>query len=229
MRLNLASSLSLLGDNQAAAKLVGYDRLGNAALTANWPALANAAQATGAHYWDQSGYWNSAALLIASGHGDTLVQLYDAARPLVSVGRISLDRLAQPETIIALRKAGRQAEADHLLAQFREGKARLPNGGFLGDDKRFSVGVAAALTGNREAAIQALDHWSRVKPFRLAPIPMMALRYDPTFGWLASDPRFGEIEDRVRLAINAQRQKAGLPPLSRTSWIGDPKTFLTKN
>ncbi len=229
MGLNLASTLSLLGDNQAAAKLVGYDRLGSAALTGNWTALANAAQTTGAHYWDQSGYWNSAALLIASGHGDTLVQLYDAARPMVADGRISVDRVAQPETIVALRRAGRQAEADRLLTQYRRAKDRLPNGGLLGDEKRFSVGVVASLTGNRDAAIRALDHWSRVKPFRLAPIPAMALRYDPTFGWLASDPRFGEIEDRIRLAINVQRQKAGLAPLSRTSWISDPKTFLTKN
>jgi|tagenome__1003787_1003787.scaffolds.fasta_scaffold20947759_1 TolB-like protein/DNA-binding SARP family transcriptional activator len=229
MRLNLASTLSLLGDNQAAAKLVGYDRLGTAALSRDWPALANAARAMGANYWDQSGYWNSAALLVASGHGDTLVQLYDAARPLVAEGRISADRLAQPETIIALRKAGRQAEADRLFTQFQEGKARLPNGGILGDEKRFSVGIAAALTGNREAAIRALDHWSRTRPLRLAPIPAMALRYDPTVGWLASDPRFSAIEDRVRLALNAHRQKAGLAPLPRPAWISDPKALLTKN
>lgn len=229
MRLNLAATLSLLGERRAAAKLVGYDRLGSAALTRNWPALANAAQAMGAHYWDQSGYWNSAALLIASGHGDTLVQLYDAARPLVAAGRISADRLAQPETIVALRKAGRQAEADRLLAQFRQEKDRLPDGGILGDEKRFSVGVAAALTGDREIAIRTLDQWSRTRPLRLMPIPAMALRYDPTCGWLASDPRFPAIEDRVRLAINAQRQKAGLALITRAAWISDPMALLTKN
>jgi hypothetical protein len=63
----------------------------------------------------------------------------------------------------------------------------------------------------------------------MAPIPAMALRHDPVFGWLSSDPRFPVIEDRIRLAINAERRKAGLAPISRESWIGDPETLLTKN
>lgn len=229
MRLNLASALSLLGENHAAARLVGYDRLGVAALTSNWPALAQATEAMGAQYWDQYGFWNTASLLIDTGHSDTIVKLYDAARPLVAAGQMSADAVAQPETIIALRKAGRRAEADRLLAQLRAQKARLPSGGVLGDEKHFSVAVIAALTGDRETAIRGLDQASRQKPFRMASIPAMALRYDPVFGWLSNDPRFAAIEDRIRVAINAERIKAGLPPLSRESWIGDPKTLLTKN
>lgn len=228
MRLNLASARSLVGDNRAAAKLVD-DRLGVAALTSDWSGLAETAQSMGAEYWDQYGFWNTASLLIASGHSDTLVRLYDAARPLVAKGLISADRLAQPELVIALRNLGRRPEADSLLAQFRQTCERLPERGMLGEQKRFSAGVIAALTGNREAAIRALDYWSRVRPYRLMPIPAMALRYDPIFGRFASDPRFPPIEDRLRLTINAERQRAGLPPVSRESWISDPKTLLTKN
>jgi tetratricopeptide (TPR) repeat protein len=229
MRLNLASALSLLGDNRGAAKLVGYDRVGTAALTSNWTALAAAVEAMGADYWDQYDFWNVAGLLIDSGHAATLVKLYDEAQPLIASGRLSPDNVAQPEAIAALRSAGRRADADRLLAQYRQKKDRFPNRGLLGDEKQFAEGVIAALTGDRETAIRVLDRWSRQRPFRMAPIPAMALRHDPVFGWLSSDPRFPVIEDRIRLAINAERRKAGLAPISRESWIGDPKTLLTKN
>ena len=57
----------------------------------------------------------------------------------------------------------------------------------------------------------------------------MALRYDPALAPLASDPRFVAIEDRVRIAVNGIRQNVGLPPISQSAWISDPKTLLTKN
>jgi hypothetical protein len=57
----------------------------------------------------------------------------------------------------------------------------------------------------------------------------MSLRYDAVFGWLANDPRFLVIDDRLRAAVNRERAKAGLAPLSREAWISDPKTLLTKN
>ena len=65
MRLDLAAALSLVGDNRAAAKLVGYDRLGVAALTSDWSGLAQTAQSMGPEYWDQYGFWNTISLLIA--------------------------------------------------------------------------------------------------------------------------------------------------------------------
>lgn len=229
MRLNLASALSLVGDNRAAAKFVGYDRVGIAALTSNWPALAQAAESMGPQYWDQYDFWNTPALLIQTGHSDTIANLYDMAKPLIASGRISLDKVARPETIIALRNVGRRAEADRLFAQFRKFNGALPKGGILGDEKRFGSGIIAALTGDRETAIRVLDQWSRRRPFRITPIPAMALRHDPIFGSLASDPRFAAIEDRVWLAVNAERAKAGLPPVSHEAWIGDAKALLTKN
>jgi tetratricopeptide (TPR) repeat protein len=229
MRLNLASALSALGDNRAAAKLVTNDHLGAAVLTSNWPALAQAVEASGPAYWDQYDYWNQAALLIDSGHADTLVKLYDEAEPLIASGRLTPDKVAQPEAIVALRKVGRRADAERLLGQLRRKEDRLPNVGLFGEEKQFSAATVAALIGDSRTALRLLDQWSRRKPFRMTPIPAMALRYDPVFGWLASDPRFPAIEDRLRLAINGERVKAGLPPLSREAWIGDPQTLLTKN
>jgi len=229
MRVNLASALSVLGDNREAAKFVAYDRVGTAALASNWPALAAAVEAMGADFWDQYGFWNTAALLIESGHSDTIVKLYDIAQPLIASGHLPSGAVAQPETIIALRRAGRGAEAERLLAQLRREKAKLPNVGLLGDEKQFGAAAIAALTGDRETALRLLDQWSKQKPLRMASAPAMALRHDPVFGSLASDPRFPVIEDRIRFAINGERQKAGLVPLSREAWIGDAKSFLTKN
>ena len=229
MRLNYASALSLLGENRAAGKLIGYDRLGSAALTGDWNGLARTARSMGAQYWDQYSYWNSAALLIASGNSDVLVRLYDQARPLIVDKRLSIERVTQPETIVALRRIGRNADADKLLSRYRQDQDRLPDRGLLGEQKRFSVAIIAALTGNRDAAVRGLDEMSRRKPFRLATIPAMALRYDPVFGWLATDPRFAAIDERLRAAVNAERQKAGLAPIAREAWISDRQSLLTKN
>jgi hypothetical protein len=33
----------------------------------------------------------------------------------------------------------------------------------------------------------------------------------------------------MRLAVNRERAKVGLPPISHEAWISDPKTLLTKN
>jgi hypothetical protein len=38
-----------------------------------------------------------------------------------------------------------------------------------------------------------------------------------------------ESDERLRAYVNAERAKAGLPPISRESWISDPKALLTKN
>jgi uncharacterized protein YkwD len=57
----------------------------------------------------------------------------------------------------------------------------------------------------------------------------MSLRYDPSFAPLAGDRRFPTIDERVRAAVNAERAKAGLSPITRDAWVSDPRTLLTKN
>jgi hypothetical protein len=228
MRLNLASVQSVLGENRSAARLMGHDRLGTAALTGNFAELAQLADAMGPQFWSQAEFWNVASLLVASGHSETLVNLYDASNP-ASLKRADFDKIALPETIIALRQAGRRPEAERLLQVYRQHQQRLPTKGLLGEEKQFGAAVIASLSGDREAALRLLDQGSRREPFQLAHIPAMALRYDPMFAWLSRDPRFLGIEDRLRAAINSQRLKAGLPALGRDAWVGDPKTLLTKN
>jgi TolB-like protein len=228
MQLNFAATLAQLGQRQQAAQVMASDPVAHAALTGNWNALASATERLGAGFWNISGFWNSAGLLVASGHSDAIVRFYDRDRFLNAPEIRNSDNVAIPETIVALRRAGRNGDAEKLLKMLADRKNRLPDSGLLGEEKNIGATAIASLKGDRETAIRGLDEWSRHRPVELTPIPAMALRYDPVFSWLASDRRFPAIEDRLRTAINAERAKVGLPPISREAWISDPKTLLTK-
>lgn len=228
-KLNLAATLGQLGERRAAANLVPYDAVGTAALNGDWSRLARAADALGYGFWDQSGFWNAASLLVASGHSNALASFYYRDRAQMRSGTIDLHDVAIPEMIVALRNTGHRADADQLFIAMRDYMRRLPKAGLLGEQRSFAEGFIAALTGDRETAIRKLDEWTRRNPLNMSHIPAMALRYDPAFGWLASDPRFPAIEDRIRAAINRERAKVGLAPISQQDWISDPKALLTKN
>jgi hypothetical protein len=227
-RLNLGAVLAELGERRAAAELVGYDPIAAATLSANWKALARDVQALGPAFWDRQSFWNVAALLIASGQADVLADLYYRDLPLVRSGVVDIHDIARPEMVVALRQTGHTADANRLLAQYRQHLDRLPNVGLFAEEKLMGSAAVAAITGDRETAIHRLDESTKRSPFYYA-IPAMALRYDPVFASLSNDPRFPAIEDRIRTVVNSERQKAGLPPISREAWISDPRTLLTKN
>jgi tetratricopeptide (TPR) repeat protein len=227
MRLNLAATLAQLGERRRAVALMSDDPRATAALTGNWTKLASAADDLGPGFWDQSNWWNIAGLLVASGHSNAIARFYERDRP---IARMRSDvNVALSDTIVALRDAGLNRDAAELMNIMRSRQAQLPNAGLLGEQK---VGMAAdieALSGNRDGAIHALDRFSRLYPLDMTHIPAMALRYDPVFRSLVGDPRFTVIEERVRVAVNAERAKASLPPISKQAWVSDPKTLLTKN
>ena len=132
-------------------------------------------------------------------------------------------------TIIALRNSGLVAEADRLVCIYREATLRLPRTGLLGEEREVDLIIIAVLTGRNEQALRGLDQLSRRNPASIELNPAMSLRYHPGFAALAGDPRFAAIDERLRTAMNVQRQQAGLPPIDREAWISDPKTLLTKN
>jgi TolB-like protein/DNA-binding SARP family transcriptional activator len=228
-RFDLATVLAELGEHKRAFELMNSDSIAAAALNSDWRGLARAASSIGPEYWNISKFWNSASLLVQSGEGDAVVAMYDRDRSLVGTGAVNAEDIASPATIVALRRAGRSSDADRLLAQMRSIDAAMPNRGLLGADKEVRGLMIAALSGDRDTAIRGLDEISRRDPLMLAYIPAAALRYDPAFAPLASDPRFLATEDRVRVAINGVRQNVGLPPIGHSAWISDPKTVLTKN
>ena len=229
-RFGLASALAKLGERRQAQMLMHDDPLADAALTADWPRVAREARSLGRGYWDfAESYWNLSVLLVASGHSDVIVELYDRARPLLASRQLEWDRVAKPMTVIALRKVGRGVEADRLLSIFRHVALRLPRSGQLGEDRELDLTMVAALSGRNEEAIRALDDWSRRRPVLFDHNPAMSLRHYPVFAPLAGHPRFAEIDERMRSSINGARRQAGLPPIDRQAWISDSRTLLTKN
>ena len=183
----------------------------------------------GPHYWDRSNLWASAALLVRSGHGDVLIRLYDQSKPLIRSGKVDVDLVAVPGTILALRNAGRAQDAARLLSQFSKTNAKLPDKGLGGRIKEVNLAQIAALSGRSDEALKRLDRLSREAPLVLITIPSMSLFNSPFYRQLSGEPRLLQADERLRSALNSERRKAGLPPISREDWISDPKKLLTKN
>jgi TolB-like protein/DNA-binding SARP family transcriptional activator/Tfp pilus assembly protein PilF len=228
-RFYLASALALLGERDGAAALVDSDPIAQAILHADWPRFSMAASGLGRDYWDRANTWNSARLFLATGRSSELVRLYDEAKPLVQSGEIDRIAIAIPEVVLALRQAGRRAEADKLLEDFRANSAKLPHSGLGGTFRDVNLALIAILSGREEDAMARVEALSRRYPAGLSIIPAMSLFNDPFFGRLKNDPRLASSDERVRDYVNRERRKAGLPPIGRDAWISDPNTLLTKN
>ncbi len=228
-RFTLASTLGELGERREAQSLMRDDVLASAILSADWPRVAREARSLDREYWEYArSYWNLSALLVATGNSSVIVQLYDQARPLLESGELEWKRAARPMTIIALRNAGRAAEANRLLSIYRTATLRLPRRGLFGDERELDLIMIAVLTGRHEQALSALDNLAKRNPAAIELNPAMSLRYHPAFSPVANDPRFAAIDERLRASLNAERQRADLPPISREAWISDPTTLLTK-
>jgi len=183
----------------------------------------------GPHYWDRSNLWASAALLVRSGHGNVLVRLYDQSKPLIRSGEVDVDLVAVPGTILALSNAGRTEEAAQLLSQFTKTNAKFPDEGLGGRIKEVNLAQIAALSNQRDEALNRLDRLSRKAPLVLITLPSMSLFNSPFYQQFSGDPRLFQADERLRAALNTERLKAGLSTISREDWISDPKTLLTKN
>ena len=229
MKFWLASPLAQLGERGQAAQLMTYDPTTHAILTADWQGLAEECGRSGRDFWDRATLWNSARLLIQTGHSDVLVKLHDEVQPLVRSGRISIKNIAIPETAIALRQAGRMADAERILKIFNERSARYPPAGIGHVQRQMDLAFLAAFQGRKEAALKQIDDLSRRRPLALATVPLMSLVYLPEYQSLRNDPRLLASDERVRAAVNSERAKAGMPAIARSDWLSDPKTLLTKN
>lgn len=226
----LASTLALLGERREAAKLMVGDPLALAVLNGDWKALGAVAGGMGTDYWGYGpGYWNLDSLLLDTGQSRVIVDLYDKAQPFVAKGSVSSDRFLGMTTALALFQNGRSAEAQKLWDRGQQLDSQLPRVGKLRDERDYSLAISRAFKGDTGPLIAALDRRSRERPFDLAQLPAMSLRYVPMFRPVLRDPRFEVIDERIRTWINAERAKAGLPPISKQAWISDPKTLLTKN
>jgi TolB-like protein/DNA-binding SARP family transcriptional activator/Tfp pilus assembly protein PilF len=229
IRFNYASSLSALGERKQAAHLMQFDPLAVALLRGDWNAVAAEAAREGRDFWDRSDLWGAATLLVASGHSDVLVRLYDQTQPLIRSGAIDMELVAVPATVLALRQKGRNAEANRLLQTFAGYNAKFPPRGIGGLVKQMNAAATAALTGRNDEAIRLLDNVSRQQPLALDPFPAWSLVHSPYFSAFKDDPRLAQIDERLRSAVNAERKKAGLSPIARAAWVSNPQTLLTMN
>lgn len=229
MRFYLANAFGWLGEPSEAARYVSFDPMAAAILTANWPRFRDAAAALGPDYWDRANFWSSARLLLATGQANELVRFYDESKPLVQSGALDINTIASPETALALRQAGRRTEAERMLRIFSENTNELPRAGLGGAIRELNLAIVAGLSGRDEEAIRRIDALSRRNPLALNTIPAMSLLNNPLFSGFKNDPRMVASDERLRLALNSERQKARLRPIAREAWISDPKTLLTKN
>jgi predicted Zn-dependent protease len=229
MKFWLASPLSLLGEHRQAAQLMTSEPVTQALLASDWQRFAKGSEQLGRRFWDRAFLWSSAKLLVASGHSDVLVKLYDEVQPLIRSGRLNSDNVAIPETAMALRQAGRQDEADRVLKAYARNSAKLPAAGIGNLQHQIDLAVLAALAGRNDTALDRLDSLSRHEPLALATIPAMSLTNNPSFGAFRNDPRLLASDERLRAAINSERAKSGMSPIGREAWTSDPKTLLTKN
>jgi hypothetical protein len=219
MQFYLANAYGWLGERREAARQATFDPMASAILGGNGPRVAAEARDLGTDYWDRSNFWGSARYLLATGQGKALVEIYDRSAPSIRARELDVDTVAIPELILAIRQAGRASEAERLLTIYRENTAKLPRTGVGGDIRELNEAYIASLSGRNDDAVSLIDKISRRNPLSLNVIPTMSLLRNPLLASVKADPRLATADERLRSALNRERQKAGLAPLSRQAWI----------
>lgn len=229
MQFYLANALGWLGEPGAASRYTAFDPMTTAILRGDNPRFVAEAKALGPDFWDRANFWGSARLLLLMGHSKDLIALYDQSKPAIQAGHLDEDTVAVPELVLALRQAGRMPEADHLLAVYSRNNSQLPKAGLGGAIRAVNQATIDALSGRNAEAGRTIDELSRSSPLSLNFVPSISLLDNPLFASLKNDPRLAVADERVRTALNSQRLKAGLPPISHEAWLTNARTLLTKN
>jgi DNA-binding SARP family transcriptional activator/TolB-like protein/Tfp pilus assembly protein PilF len=218
MRFNLASSAAQIGDVALALKASAADPLGTAVLTEDWPAVTRIAASHGMDFWDVGLFWDANARLVEAGHGSVIVRLYRQSKATLEKDRFFAEEVAQPSTVVALRQAGMTADADRMLAIYRDRMERLPPVGQLRFDRDYARMVVLALGGDKKGALAIADRLTRTDPLFLPRVPGRTMLHDPAFAAIARDSRFAAYDERVRHAVNRERAKIGLGELTIAQW-----------
>lgn len=172
-------------------------------------------------WWANESVGGLARQLIGSGNDGQLLTLYDnrfdTAADLWRMGAEFADSLAPP-LIIAMRRAGRAAEATELRDRWAADIAKL---GAQGDrSPAYSVGQAqlAAIDANPAGAARWIDvavaaGWKgQIIDLGFGP------DRDPIFAAIRSDPRMSEAIARYRAAIATEAAAVALLKLSPQQW-----------
>jgi hypothetical protein len=151
---------------------------------------------------------------VRGGHGDLLLQLYDAefARVDDFLEREVKDLYVGPPLVAALNGAGREAEANAIAQRLM---ARLDGSVREGVPAASVAHLRAqlfALTGRRDQALEQLALAVQRDWVNVAWIPTR-LADRPPFQDLRGEPRLAVVQADLDRRVNAQRAALGLPPL----------------
>lgn len=163
------------------------------------------------HYYGDEEYVAIAAkLLINAGRADEVVALYDSDEGIMRISRRRLPGLPArpfydgPVVAAALRAAGREAEADRILAHLDRSIAMAwhRNDGRLPYTFLAEAAQTWAMRGKHDAALSALERamrggWAYVAGYGDSSLPDIG--DEPAFRSLRGNPRF----ERVRARLNA--------------------------
>ncbi len=212
-------ALAALGETARAAEVARHDPFARAVLSDDWSAVAQQAADAGARYWELTDkWWGVSTALVATGHVQPLVRAYDLYTARYGIDGIDAHYLIAPGTILALRKAGRTADAGMLLQKLRDDLRATPDRGGLAVsriEQRLSI---ALLEGDRGTALAMLERLGRGGFVTLLPRPARSLRTDPLFQPIVDDPRFIAFDRQLLGYLNRERAKLGLAALPESRW-----------
>jgi DNA-binding SARP family transcriptional activator/TolB-like protein len=216
LAVDLAKAWTVLGEPvRATQALPPRERVGRLALAGDADGLAREARRMGPAFWQgEPGYWAFADELVRGGHGDLLLQLYDAefARVDDFLEREVKDLYVGPPLVAALNGAGREAEANAIAQRLM---ARLDGSVREGVPAASVAHLRAqlfALTGRRDQALEQLALAVQRDWVNVAWIPTR-LADRPPFQDLRGEPRLAVVQADLDRRVNAQRAALGLPPL----------------
>ena len=213
----LAGAWSLLGENARAARNLPEGSVGRLSLSGDLEGLAREARRMGPAFWqEEPGYWSFAESLVLGGHGDLLLQLYDAEYASVqefNTRTPSKAMAAGPSLITAMSQAGRQREAQALADLLLLRLDADVRSGMDPAHAAYDRATLLAVTGHPDAALEQLAFAVRKNWVNLAWIPARRLEDRLTLRSLRGDPRLARVQAELDAQIDRQRALLGLPPL----------------
>jgi tetratricopeptide (TPR) repeat protein len=178
------------------------------------------AQSSPNTWWERNLVGAEASALVAEGRSPVLVGLYDQrfGRPVKFMAQCPCDPLAVgPALVLALRQAGRRAEADQLYGALSESNRRLEDG----HDHKLETAVTRArllaLAGDGEAATARLREAVSRGWMGQSPEVGADPETDPVFAALKSRPDF-----QAAVAMFRRARRVEAIRLSRADLTGAP-------
>lgn len=153
-----------------------------------------------------------AKLMLTGGRGHELTAGYDGEAGLLGLRNgeavAAKDLHAAPLVALALRQAGRAAEADALLVQAQAQVDRVYRHGRAPFTFDADAAAIAAVAGRSEAALAALRRAAGRGWSHSAPDDLIGLKDEPVFASLKGDPRFDAILAGFDARLARERAKA---------------------